>query len=314
MILVVLTTLVISCKKDETSANLAAKESSKSFYQPPKVDDMNAYLKDFKQNMQTRGNDDTMELDEAAWHLSSVANYDFGDVVDDYADFHYDTLRYNIDVENGKVSVSDLNALYTSAASDIESTFENLDLDNKHIRFIGADISVDGSVAMSILSSYGWTDHQWYFNDAFELYDTLSPFYDCYYVCDLADFTDTLETVLNLLSAYHPGNSGHSVYYTYSYEVSFVFDYYIDPYHSPSFQDYRVLVQISPEDMTCDHFFYYYDSYLGLAIDSLYSTENKIIDWDIDIVQRNFGHYYVTCHVPTVVYGTPYVRPEPPVW
>ena len=119
---------LVSCEKDEASVDATTKRFSKSFYKPPKTDDMNAYLMDFKLKMQLRGNDDTMDLDEAAWHLSSVANYDFGDVVDDYARFHYDTLRYNINVEDGKVRVSDLNALYTIAVSDIESTFENLDL------------------------------------------------------------------------------------------------------------------------------------------------------------------------------------------
>lgn len=315
IILVALTTLVVSCKKDETPSNSTKNTTPKSFYQPPQVDDMNAYLKAFKQKMQTRGNNETMDLDEAAWHLSSVANYDFGDVVDDYARFHRDTLHYNIDVENGRVKISDLNALYGTASRDIALLFENLNLGNKHIRFIGANISGDGSVIMSILVTYDWVDHQWAFGDPFTLYDSLSPFYDYDYVCDLADFTDTLETVLNLLSAHHPGNSNHTVYYTYSHEVSFVFDYYIDPYGSPSFHDFRVLVQISPEDMTQDHFFYYYDSYLGLANDSLYSQYNKIIDWDIDIVQRTYSHYYVTCHLPTVVYGTPFKHDpeEPPV-
>ena len=315
ILLTAMTLALVSCKKDEASVDATTKGLSKSSFQPPQVDDMNAYLRDFKQKMQIRENDETMDLDEAAWHLSSVANYDFGDVVDDYARFHRDTLRYNINVENGRVKVSDLNALYSIASSDITLLFENLNLDNKHIRFIGAKISGNGSVIMSILVSYDWVSHQWAFSDPFTLYDSLSPFYDYDYICDLADFTDTLETVLNLLSAYHPGGSGPSLYYTYSYDVSFVFDCYIDPYHSPSFHDFRVLVQISPEDMTQDHFFYYYDSYLGLAYDSLYSQHNKIIDWDIDIVQRTYSHYYVTCHLPTVVYGTPFKHDpeEPPV-
>ena len=170
IMLTTMTIALISCKKDETPSNSTQNTTSKSFYQPPQVDDMDAYLEAFKQRMQARGNDETMDLDEDAWHLSSVANRDYGNVVNDYANLHYDTLRYNINVENGRVEVSDLSALYTVAASDIESTFENLDLDNKHIRFIGADISGDGMVKMSIIVSFGWMDHQWYFPDSYILY------------------------------------------------------------------------------------------------------------------------------------------------
>lgn len=101
---------------------------------------MNAYLKDFKQKMQTKGTDETMDLEEAAWHLSGVINYDFGDVVEDYSRFHYDTLYYNIDITDRKVCVSDLSTLYTKASSDIVSYLQNLNLDNKHIRFIGVEI------------------------------------------------------------------------------------------------------------------------------------------------------------------------------
>lgn len=111
--LFIVTVCIYSCSKSDYLEPTNRKSTTKSQYRPPKVDDLNAYLLDFKQKMQTRGNDDTMELDEAAWHLSSIANYDLGDVVNNYENFRYDTLYFNINIENGRVSVSDLNTLYT---------------------------------------------------------------------------------------------------------------------------------------------------------------------------------------------------------
>ena len=264
---------------------------------------MDAYLKAFKQKMQTRGNDETMDLDEAAWHLSSVANRDFGNVVDDYANFHYDTLYYNINVENGKVRIADLNALYTVAARDIESTFENLDLDNKHIRFIDADISGDGSVIMSILVSYDWIDHQWYFPDPFTLDSVLSQYFDYGFSCNYDVFTDTIESVLNLLTAFHPGNHIHEAYLVQTKVVDFhYYDYDYDP-NSPNSGGYRIFFDyVCPRVFTQSDCYYYVDSYAGLGRDSI-PFDNIIIDWNISKVIDYNINPPAPCHLPSVQYG-----------
>ena len=230
--LFIVTACIYSCSKSDYLEPTNRKSTTKSQYRPPKVDDLNAYLLDFKQKMQTRGNDDTMELDEAAWHLSSIANYDLGDVVSTYDDFYYDTLYYNINVENGKVSLSDLNSVYTQAVNDIPRSVNNLPLENKHIRFIGTDISNEGLVTMSILVSYGWNTHLWYFPDALAMDTTLSPYFGDNYCCDLDEFTDTLETVLNDLVAYHP-SGGFSGATSLVIAKTVVFNWYehLDPYN-----------------------------------------------------------------------------------
>ena len=104
--LAAMTFSAVSCQKEETSTS-QPQTTSKQAYQPPQVEDMSAYLRDFKQQIQSRGNDETMTLDEAAWHLSSLANYDYGDVRSDFSDFHYDTLYSHINVSNGTVSMAD---------------------------------------------------------------------------------------------------------------------------------------------------------------------------------------------------------------
>lgn len=308
VILTVLAFFAVSCQKDKTPENQVSNKAAKTFYQPPQVDDMNAYLKDFKKKMQTRGNDDTMTPIEAAWHLSSVANYDFGDVVNDYEAFHYDTLRYNINVSNGMVSISDLNALYSTAADDIVSTFEGLCLDNKHIRFIGAEISDDGSVVMSILVSYGYRSYPWYFSDLFAMDSVCSLYFDentLYSVTD--DFPTDLISALNDLTSYHPSGTSGKTFFIMVREKTFLYYEYTDPDHSPFFYDSRIYAKLSLEDyVPHDEICYCLDSYAALGVGNLYSSE-VIINWQPlpSITPPDYVPYGVYNHKPTVRYGVP---------
>lgn len=162
------TVAVVSCKKDNPNAMLNNQaQASKSFY-PEGVDDMCTYLKDFKQKMQTatRGAGETLSLEEAAWYLSSVANYDFANANVEFTDLRYDTLHYQINVIDGRVVLSDLNAAYQSIASGVDGFYRNLNLDSKHFRFIGADISESGDIEISLITTYMTRDHWWYFTDS----------------------------------------------------------------------------------------------------------------------------------------------------
>ena len=84
---------IVSCKKEDTAVP-TGQRAAKAAFTPPQVDDMNAYLKAFKQKMQSaaKGDDEALSLDEAAWHLSSVANYDFGHV-----NVEFDDVRVSMD-------------------------------------------------------------------------------------------------------------------------------------------------------------------------------------------------------------------------
>lgn len=280
------------------------------------VDDMDTYLKDFKQKMQTRGNEDTMTLDEAAWHLSSIANYDFGNVDPNFKNFHYDTLYYNINVDNGRVSISDLNALYTTASADIATTFQNLDLENKHIHFIGATIDDDGTVCMSILSTYDWITHQWYFPDALTLSTTLSPYFAYNYSCDYAMFTDTLTSILNLLTAYYGGVNNGSFYFIYTDYIDFNYYDYPDPYGphigNSHVNYYRIFRDSSLPIFIQNDFFYYFDSYAGLGVNNL-PNKRVIINWSISKKTFNTGNIIYYYHEPRMNYGQVVWHDYPPV-
>lgn len=302
LIMIIVTFCATSCKKSEYLEPTNRNNTQKSYYQPPKIDDLKAYLRDFKQKMQSRENDDTMDIEDAAWHLSSIANYDFGDVVSRFDKFQSDTLYYNINVENGMVKLSDLNSLYTIASADITTHFNSLNLDNKHIRFIGVDISNEGSVIMSILITSGWPYQTWYFPDPITLYETLSPYYDDDYYCDYDDFTDTLQTMLNLLVAYHPTSSGR-VFFSIFKTVDFYYYDYPDV-NANYYYNYRIFAfHRKPIDMCANDFFYYFDSYAGLSVDSSW---NGLIRYDIidfNIIKQETPSLSTVYHQPRVRYG-----------
>ena len=276
---------------------------------------MGAYLLDFKQKMQTRGNDDTMELDEAAWHLSSIVNYDLGDVVNNYESFRYDTLYFNINVENGRVSISDLNTLYTRVAGDISTYFSNLNLENKHIRFIGADIEDDGTVVMSIMVTYGWWDHLWYFPDVLTLYTTLSPYFDDNYTCDYDVFTDTLNKMLNTLVGSTQILDTTTAIYVVANTVDFEWDEYTDLYGSYWESNSRLFAAHVIPTFRQDDFFYCFDSYAGLGVDSTWCGIHHydIIDFVITKnIDTSHQQQNVACHKLTVRYGVVVpIKPKP---
>lgn len=299
-ITLIVTFCAISCKKSDYLEPANRNNAQKSYYQPPKTDDLKAYLRDFKQKMQSRENDETMEIEDAAWHLSSIANYDFGDVVSRFDKLQSDTLYYNINVNNGMVKLSDLNSLYTIASADITTHLNSLNLENKHIRFIGADISNDGSVIMSILVTSGWPTQPWYFPDAVTLYTTLSPYFDDDYYCDYNVFIDTLSKLLNNLVAYNPANKG---FFSPHKTVDFHYDNYPDM-NVLDYDNYRIFAYHHiPSNMGANDFFYYFDSYAGLAVDSCQSSMISYSIIDFNIIKQETPNHLKFYHQPRVRYG-----------
>lgn len=304
---------VVSCQKETPNTSQKLNNSYQSHYQPPQVDDMNAYLKGFKQKMQTRGNDEAMELENAAWHLSSIANYDFGDVTSNYSKIHYDTLCYAINIVEGKVLVSDLNTLYNTISNDIETLFQSLDFENKHIRFINADISDDGDVVVSIMVTRDWVDHQWYFNDSFELVEILDQYYsdDSTYYLN-GNFEAELKRVLDILTGHVP--NPQQSYFVYNRTTTMMYYDYSDPYSWMNHYGSRIFADLGhPETMTMDEMYYYTDSYAGLGT-SLLGREELIIDWNFSgILHSPVQGYYNTYHIPSINIGKLFIsNPDNP--
>ena len=301
---------VVSCKKEDNSS-LAGQVTSKPAFTPPQVDDMNAYLKGFKEKMKSsaKGEDEMLSLDDAAWHLSSLANYDFANANVQFTDLLRDTLRYHVNVTDGTIALSDLNAVYQTATNDLDAFYQNLNLDNKHFRFINSSIDEDGNIVMSILVSYNWGDHLWYFPD----YLTADSICDLYFYEDTCYHANTnavseLTRILNLLEGRPFGQTDQRIYYTYRRTKSFYSLDYIDPYGSPWYMNSRLFatlgyfyVCLEKEDMC-----YLYDSYAGLGWGNTYFSEVPC-DWDVDFIQgREQFETEAPClghHLLTVKYG-----------
>ena len=175
LVVAAITIAMVSCKKDNQEVLLNNTQSVKAFT-PPVVDDMNAYLKNFKQKMkesQNTKNAECLSLEEAAWHLSSLANYDFANANVEFNDIRFDTLYSTVTVTGSSVLLSNLAAVYQSICTDIERFYHSIMLDEKHFRFINVSVFESGEVVVSITTTYNRTktrflnDTCWYLKQGF---------------------------------------------------------------------------------------------------------------------------------------------------
>jgi hypothetical protein len=318
-------TLLIGCKKEDADAGLNQKTPTKEFA-PPQVDDMNAYLKDFKQKMQaaTRDGEETLTLEEAAWHLSSLANYEFANANVECNAVRFDTLYAQVNITNGSVLLSDLGLAYEDISASIGDFYNSLALNNKHFRFINAFISENGEVTVPILTTYikdskDLPDHTWYYLDDWTLIyacDSLLP-EDDYAI--QTEGTPALQSALNLVVSHPTISNGIGIppqgsYYTLASSTQFPYNQYTDPYGSP-FNNSRLFNSYNTTNVEVNgyHMCYLLDSYLGLGNDNC-PTYQVIASWDVAYTFRNLnGDRSVEYHTLTVNYATEHniLNPEP---
>lgn len=305
---------MVSCKKEIPNALQNNSVQQEKAFVVPDVDDMNAYLKDFKQRMlsSTKGDDETLSLDEAAWHISSLANYDFGHANVEYDDVRFDTLCEQVNITNGKVLLYDLASAYDNISTNIDKFYHSIILENKHFRFINVFINEDGKITVSLLTTFTrgskyLSDTCWYYGDEWYAYNA------CYYYFDLSSYpvstlgTSELEYNLNLVAGHPNENTGENVYYTYSFTKTFYYRDYIDPFGSPSYMNSRLFASntyLNPD--IADNICYYFDSYLGLG--RHYCPADKcILSIDVDYVNYEDPfqgeHFYKSHHQLSVNYG-----------
>ncbi len=318
----------VSCKKENQEALQSNSQPVKTFT-VPQIDDMNAYLREFKQKMQESQNSKDVEylsLEEAAWHLSSVANYDYANVNVEYTDLRYDTLYYQVNITNGQVALSDLNAIYESIASDIDSFYQSLDLQEKHFRFIGAYITTDGQVIVELTTSYIILDHTYYFGDdylaaifCFNRFDQ-----DSSYIWNTSA-KEELESAINFLEGHEyimPGQySLDRVYYVFSMTQDFQFQDNIDLYGSDFLMNSRIFAAhgdtYSVPTLDFNTMCYCVDSYLGLGFEYVNNHSNlrnqRPVRWIINCEKYiNEGDTWHTfCHKINVTIAQVVINDDP---
>ena len=165
--------MATSCQKDKEKEE--STEKTVSHFNPAnlQIDDMNAYLEGFKEKMENaeaKGSTETMGIEEAAWHLSSVANHDFANIGAPHDTLRFDTLYCHIDVIDGMVTVADMNAAYEEMSHAIVNFKKGLACENPNFWFIDTKISDNGVVTIPLTTMFctnngkNWGDHYWYLN------------------------------------------------------------------------------------------------------------------------------------------------------
>lgn len=323
VVAIIISITVVSCKK-ETQGNLMNnKNESVQTFNPREIEDMNAYLKGFKQKMQsaTKGDDEALSLEDAAWHLSSLTNFEFGHANVECDDVRFDTLYAHVNITNGTVLLSDLAEAYQTVSSSIEKLYNGLALDNKHFRFINAFISENGEVTIPILTTFSYSskdivDNVWFFEDVWVLIDTCDHFFYSLTYPVQTTGTSVLQSALNVIVSQPVPGLGR-VYYTKTSTKEFDYPDYIDPYGSPCLDNSRVFASLGTDDcdlqpMIC----YLFDSYLGLGHEYL-PTGEYILGWAISYYNDypnppGHGHYNIEYHKLFVDYGIQHeITPEP---
>ncbi len=296
LVVVAATVAVVSCKKENQDALLYNIQPAKPFT-PPVVDDMNAYLKDFKQKMkdsQSNRDGEALSLEEAAWHLASVANYDFANANVPFDDIRFDTLYSNVTVTSGSVLLSDLATAYENISTIIEKFYRSLPLDEKHFRFINASISNDGSVIISLTttfmrSSKGLDDTLYFYQTWWDLMLDCYDFFDGSPLPASTLGRSELERFLNWKES-HLHHTEFPYYYTPSFDTVFEYQNEIDMYESPCYLNSRLFANnIYMDADIYPIIFYLCDSSLGLGFDNC-PPGLYIIYWKVIYIREPGDH------------------------
>lgn len=285
-----------SCKKDAQNAPSNIPPQSAQAFDPTLIEDMNAYLSDFKKKMQESKDGETLSLEEAAWHLSSIANYDFANANVECNDIRFDTLYSTITITNGTVLLSDLAVAYERISTDIEKFYNSLMLENKHFRFIKASISENGMVSVMLMTTYIHAskylgDTLWAYPNMWDLAVDCYEFFNEYPVCPAeTQGQAVLEHALNLIES-HPQISYGIIYYTPTLDTTFKYRNEIDPFGSPFYLNSRLFANNT-----------YFNADIIPA--ACYLLDSSV---GLGNANRPSGQYIICWHV---IYGTEPPHPE----
>lgn len=141
LVLVVVSAIIIACTKEKETK---VAQNSNEMVTVSKEDDMSAYLKQFKEKMQsTSKGDETLSMEDARWHLEAVLNYTYGDAGHPTTDIQSDTFYIDIPTKGEVVTLDKLNDVFSSLSADVEKTFAACDLPEKSILAIQTEFDDD---------------------------------------------------------------------------------------------------------------------------------------------------------------------------
>lgn len=319
---------VVSCKKDNNNASHqdGTTSQAKNYRQ---IEDKLAYITDFKKKMVESKDDESFNLDDAAWHLACLANVDFCNINVKYDDFLFDTIALQVNVANGVMLLSDLSMAYEQMHDAIQQYKKGFSRCNQNMYYVNVSIDATGVARIALMTSFmndSKDTHVWYFADA----------YAAALICDSLFFEDStyywnglvaseLERIINTYD-HHENDTlpdgTIQICYVPTRDHTFDFTNTYDPYgtdyyylnssrvfakkHSQSYLNYN----LSVFEMC-----YCLDSYLGLGYDyigdNLYPHEHPVC-WVVDCKNEHFTHmWYYFYHQLHVDYGQLISVPNP---
>ena len=286
VVIVAATVAFVSCKKETENALNQRGNNIQRTIDISQIDDMTAYFKDFRQKMKGSRGDGSMNIEDAAWHLASLANIDFCKVNVEYNDFKFDTIELQVNVTDGTLLMSDINVAYEQICAEIQQFKEGFSHNNENLYFINMFINDNGNAKITIKTTFvsntrGLDNHLWYFPDTFCYIDSVCDYYfsnSIQYSWDSVA-RDELQRILNLFE--HHENSPGIVCFIPTRSYTFEYPNWTDSYGSPFVCNSRLYAGMSyiyhldynlPPDEMC----YCLDSYLGLGYD--YISNNHYVN------------------------------------
>ena len=169
---------VQSCKKEKNE--VANNIGNANVVSISPNDDMEEYLLNLKKRMKSAAKDgETMSIADAEWNLTALENFGLCDGSKRSPEMIIDTFYTKIRVNNGNISLYDLNLAYENNKKQIVEKFKSLAGNDKNIYFIKStfvDSSKNDSIkiitetsmrsggSMPRLTHFGPTDYWYDFN------------------------------------------------------------------------------------------------------------------------------------------------------
>lgn len=271
--------MATSCQKEkEKEENM---KMTVSHFNPAdlQIEDMNAYLEGFKEKMKnasTKGSTETMGIEEAAWHLSSVANYELANIGASHDTLRFDTLYCHIDVTDGMISIADMNAAYEEMSHAIVNFKKGLGCENPNFWFIGTKISENGEITIPLTTMFTancskyWGTHFWSFSNQTTADSICALYFDnttTYYADSNA--MSALEYALALSFTHQLVGGEYLTYYT---TKEYKYQNHTDAYGSNFYGNSRLYASTNyyHSPISYENMCYAFDSYSGLAITDSY--------------------------------------------
>lgn len=298
---------ISSCKKDKNTM-LEKQIVQNCIKHPEKIEDMDAYLKDFGNKMLNSKNNEFLTTEEAAWHITAYLNFQYGDVTDDYSDYDISYKEYTIPVSNGLVTLSDLGLLYNNTAKDIVKFYQASMFNDKKILYVQTEIGNTGNVKVTAALTYKESSQLRYFDfddyvDSVLFCDSLFPNQQGYLWN-----TEATQLLTELIRHF-----SHATLRTADYERKYYISIKEDDF---THKDYPGQIYycgcctythyISPQDMC-----FYLDSYLDIIFENkperydvvdcyVYEVDNNKDKESPDAPVPYYHGLYIKCGLPIV--------------